>query len=555
MPRALLALLLLGVGGCAPHTLASADREAARIVDAGRSRVPDVRGSLVLQGVEERARDERARFAQAAGRRISLREALEAASVASRDLRLEREDVMLSALALSTVRHDHAVQPFAGGSGTLQDVDGVRTLAGAPAAGFTQLLERGGNVALALAQDFLFNVGGSPLRTAQSVLALDLLLPMSRGAGWVARERLTQAERDVVYALRSYAFFQQRLVLDVSSSYYRTLQAQDTWQNEEATYQSLLALEARQRAHGREGAGRIPEFQVEQARQDTLRADDRRQRARVDYEEALDELKLLLGLPVDASLEPDPGDLVRLREAGPLPATWDPARAPAEALARRLDLRNARDQVDDAERRVLVARNGMGAQVDLALGAGLDTRSNQPWNLREASRRLDLGLALDLPLDRVEERNAWRTAVLQGVRAVRSLEGLEDRVVGEVRTAFRRLAEADRSFAIQREGVRLAERRVESTRLLLEAGQAETRDVLDAQNDLVNAQNALTRALVDHAIARLGLDLAVGALAVEEAPPASVPVPAAPAPAPAGATRPAMPPVPEPDTPTAPPGK
>jgi outer membrane protein TolC len=558
-PASLLAAGLLLLGGCRPATLESADREVYATLDGGRSCVPEVAGSLTLDGTEARAQRARDQMGatRAVAERITLAQALRLAAQASRELREEREEVYLAALDLSSVRHEFSANPFLAGGGAIDAVDGGTSVRGNVDAGFTKVLERGGSVALTLASSFLENLTGNPLGVAQSILALDLVLPLARGSGIVARERLTQAERDTIYALRSYAFFQQGFTVEVATAYYRTLQTRDVWENEERSWQSLLSFEQRQRAHGREGAGRIPEFQVEQTRQDTLRADDRRQRARVAYENALDDLKLLLGLPVQAAIEPAEDDLALLTARGPLAAPYDEAEAQALAKDRRLDLRNARDQVEDARRRAEVARDGLGPQVDLALGAALTTPSTQPLDLREASRRLTLGLDVDLPIDRIPERNAWRASLVQAVRAWRGLEALEDGVVRDVRAALRRLAEAERSYAIQLEGVRLAERRVESTRLLLEAGQAQTRDVLDAQDDFVQAQNALTNALVDHAVARLALERAVGTLRVEpeggfrELPPLGAAAPASPPPPPPPAL-PAVPPVPEPALPAGP---
>ena len=62
-----------------------------------------------------------------------------------------------------------------------------------------------------------------------------------------------------------------------------------------------------------------------------------------------------------------------------------------------------------------------------------------------------------------------------------------------------------RSFAIQRVSVPLAERRAESAKLLQDAGRADTRDILEAEEDLLEAKNSLTGALVDYELARLAL--------------------------------------------------
>jgi hypothetical protein len=83
--------------------------------------------------------------------------------------------------------------------------------------------------------------------------------------------------------------------------------------------------------------------------------------------------------------------------------------------------------------------------------------------------------------------------------------------------------------------VRLAERRVESAKLNLQAGKATIRDVLDAENALVEARNALTAALVNHAISKLELDRDVGTLDASLLAHPEVPVST---PAPAGSTPP-----------------
>ncbi|MGB2823773.1 MAG: TolC family protein, partial [Phycisphaerae bacterium] len=58
--------------------------------------------------------------------------------------------------------------------------------------------------------------------------------------------------------------------------------------------------------------------------------------------------------------------------------------------------------------------------------------------------------------------------------------------------------------------------RVTSTDLFLEAGRAAIRDVLEAQEALVQAQNSLTAALVAYRIAELELQRDMGVLEVNE---------------------------------------
>ena len=56
---------------------------------------------------------------------------------------------------------------------------------------------------------------------------------------------------------------------------------------------------------------------------------------------------------------------------------------------------------------------------------------------------------------------------------------------------------------------------MESTTLLQQVGRASTWDFLDAQEDLLEAQDAVTDALIDHAVAKLGLARDMGVLKVD----------------------------------------
>ena len=60
----------------------------------------------------------------------------------------------------------------------------------------------------------------------------------------------------------------------------------------------------------------------------------------------------------------------------------------------------------------------------------------------------------------------------------------------------------------------VARRRVDSTDLFLQAGRAEIRDVLFAQESLVSAKNAVTAALVNYRVAELQLQRDLGLLRV-----------------------------------------
>jgi outer membrane protein TolC len=494
-------------------TQGAADREVYGRLAAERRRVPEVEGSLDLEAAERAAAPCRCRGEVV----LDLPTSLRIAMAASREYRTRREDAYLKALAWTQQRRNFETQPGAGLAAALSDGPDGGSASVTPRATLSKAFEAGGSFVLKLATDFLTAFAGDPLTAAQTVLTADLILPLARGSGTlVAREALTQAEREVLYALRDFARFQQEFSVDVAVAFYRTVESRDTLANEVQTLESLLRLQERTKSFGPEGAGRIPDFQVDQARQDVLRAEERRVRAEQALQASIDQLVLRLGLRVGTKATIAENALDTLRARGLEPPGLDLGPAVATALSRRVDLATLRDRLEDAHRHVAVAARAMGAEASLVLGGDLSTPARTPFDVRRISPTGRAGFDLDLPFERTAERNALRTARIDVDRARRAVEGGEDEITAAVRQDLRSLESAKRSYDIQVEGVRLATRRVESADLNLQAGNATTRDVLEAENARIEAKNALTRALIDYATTRLSFLRDVGLLRSED---------------------------------------
>jgi len=445
---------------------------------------------------------------------ISLTQAMAIAVANSRDYQRRKEDVYLAALDLSLARHRWSPRFSALLSGKWKRADKDESWAGDADFGVTQLLASGATFTLGLSTEFLHYMTGSPRAKSASALTASLVQPLWRGAGKrIAQESLTQAERDVIYEIRSFARYHRTFAVSIVSSYFRILRQRDAVRNEWSNFERLSL--ARERAEALAQAGRMPEFQVDQARQDELRAKDRWIRSEQTYKELLDQFKINLGLTTDADVDVDTADLERLTQAGIIHPELEVENAVRQALALRLDLVNADDRVADAERRVEVAADGLGGDIDLVLSSSAETEDDtKPTRFRFDRGTYSFGLDADLPLDRKAERNTYRKSLISLERARRASELLRDNIKQQVRQAWRSLQEAKESYEIQRNSLALAERRVESTSLLLQAGRASTRDLLESQSALLEAQNALTRVLVDHTIARLELWRDIGTLVV-----------------------------------------
>lgn len=378
-------------------------------------------------------------------------------------------------------------------------------------------------------------------------------MPLLRGAGeFVVTEPLTQAERDVVYALYEFERFKRVFAVDIASEYLLVLRQIDAVKNAEDNYRRLIS--STRRARRLADAGRLPEIQVDQSRQDELRARNQWVAARESYQRQLDAFKVTLGLPTDAEITLDPSELDAVRKtlrelladefnepvAGETPAAdapitltapgrgrpgryeLDQRKAIVTALAHRLDLRVTVGRVYDTQRTVAVAADQLRADLTLlGTGSAGARRTLNSAGLDDSILRPDEGiysvlLTLDLPFERSAERNVYRTSLIRFEQAVRDVQALEDGIKLDVRNGLSRLLEARESTLIQAEAIRVAERRVASTNLFLEAGRAEIRDVLEAQDALVNAQNLLTAALISYRINELAIQRDLGVLAVDD---------------------------------------
>jgi outer membrane protein TolC len=188
------------------------------------------------------------------------------------------------------------------------------------------------------------------------------------------------------------------------------------------------------------------------------------------------------------------------------------------ALATRLELATDRQRKEDAERRVLVAANGLKPRVDLVVNGALDSKPNSvnPADLDLERARGSAGLNFDLALDRKQPRNIYRSALIAVERATRQVQSREDQIKLQIYDDWRALDQAKRDYENSVLGVKLAERRVEDQNLRLELGRSEPLLKVDAENALIRSRNALTRAMVAHTLARLQFWRDMGILFIKE---------------------------------------
>ena len=129
-----------------------------------------------------------------------------------------------------------------------------------------------------------------------------------------------------------------------------------------------------------------------------------------------------------------------------------------QALEHRMDLMNARGRVMDARRNMEVAANRLEAILNVVGQGSLNTipGGSHPLDFRGASSTFQVGLQMTAPLDQVQVRNAYRSAVVNYQQARRAYMLLEDQVKYDVRTSWRQLLLNRQNFELTRKNLRQA---------------------------------------------------------------------------------------------------
>ena len=464
---------------------------------------------------------------------LDLPGALQVAAANSHRYQDHKDAIFRAALGLDLERDDYRVQWDAeAGIEAIADLlpgEDLLGVEGQVGMGARRRFRSGMSVAGAIGLDLVKLLSFDKTSAFGLIFDGSIGIPLLRGSSrFVLEEPLRQAERSVIYAIYRFERLRQEFAVDVAEQFLQVLLEADRSANAAANHRTLAA--ATRRAERLGEAGRLPDIQVDQARQDALRARERMLAATLTHARRLDEFKRLIGLPVDADIVLDDSFLTGLRQDASTITTaddhaaedMDPQEAVITALTTRLDLRISLGQVHDAARRVAIAADDLRADLTL-LGRGrmgahrsLAQAGLSDATLRPERGRYSLLLSFDPGFNRVAERNTYRRSWMAVEQAIRELQDHEDAVKQAVRQRLRQLIEARENIVIQTRALEVAERRAAGTQLFLEAGRAAMRDILEAQESLVSARNALTAALIRQRTSAWRLDSELGMLEVAD---------------------------------------
>ena len=449
---------------------------------------------------------------------LTLEKALETAFSHSREYQARKERLYLQALSLSLERHrfDPIFDGSIEGTATWDEELGEDFVDGRTRFSVQQLMKTGGLVTVGLTSNFFRYLTGDPDESASSFLVATVTQPLLNGRGRkIALENLTQAERNLLYEVREFTRFRKIFAVRVASNYYSVLSNKDTVRNNYLGVKSFnLSLE---REEAFEAEGERTPGEVGRLRQSKLSRESSWIGSINRYQESLDDYKILLGLSTDAKIILDDNELEAITKTGIIMPEMNLKEATDVALTTRLDLYTDVDLVQDAERKIIVASNGLLPKMDLLLTSNIPTKTgNRVSALDFSDRRFSAGIDLELPFDQKSKRNTYRRALIDLEVRRRSAALNIDLVKLDVRNSWRNLEQAKRDYEIGLKSIQLNEDRVEEVNLKAELGLGSILDQVDAQNDLTNAQTSVTNSLVRQKISMLEFWRDIGVLYIQE---------------------------------------
>lgn len=449
------------------------------------------------------------------GRLLTLSDAFQVSQVSAREYLDAEEEYVLASIRLLIERHrwgprffdDLSVgvdntPAFTGGNYT-SALNVINTLRA------TQRLPYGGEIearAITRATEQLREVVGvSYTQSTQVVLGANV--PLLRGAGLIAQEDLIQAERNVVYAARTFENFRRAFLVTIARDYFELVRQQEGIKNQQVRLVSVRQNERYVAAQVE--AGRRRAFERRNVEQNVLRSETDLVNARERFLLALDRFKLRLGLPVSDRVALEPVAI-----AFPEPDVT-PEQAVDIAMRYRLDLQNRRDQLRDAERVVANSRNQLLPDLNLRGDVSLNT----PRDVSVGGVGLEFdhtvynaSATLSLPLDREIERLNLRASIISLQRQSRELSRFEDDIALTVRSSVREVDRARFALELQNQSVRINELRLEELKLKIDETDPQQR--LDAENELLDSRNARDSADRDLRVAILNYLTSTGMMRI-----------------------------------------
>jgi outer membrane protein len=367
----------------------------------------------------------------------------------------------------------------------------------------SQLLPTG---ALVQASSNVLRYGSGPSELRDAGFSIGMSQPLLRGFGVVATAEREAAALATQTAERGAVDARRQLVVRIAQTYFSVVRQQRLdLETERAVARAEKLYEM---SNARASVGLATQLDVFRAGLLRSQAKAALLRERDALYVAREELNLLLGRPVDSPIVAD-GNFKRDIEELELP---EPAERTAGAL-KTMQVFEAHARLEDARRNASIAKWNQLPDINLDVSytrRGVGAPASAAYlGLFNGWR---VGLSTTYSFDAAGAASAAALAGIAVRAAERGVADAEQRALMDAQRASRGVARAIDTIAVQQDAVDLAKQQLDLATMRYEKGLADNLEIIDAENNVFQAQSALISAEIDHAIAILTLQRASGAL-------------------------------------------
>lgn len=259
-------------------------------------------------------------------------------------------------------------------------------------------------------------------------------------------------------------------------------------------------------ARVKEKIGLASPIDVYRAELSLNQAIDRLNITRESYQDALDNLKLLMAMPVETGLEVTAPMGYKLIELGS-------GKAIEIALNNRLEINQAEDNVSEVKRLSRVAKHNILPELNLELNYrryGEDENFNKSMNFDE--ERWGVGFAASGDVWRTAEKAQYQQSLLSVREVQRNLAQTLDEIQREVQMELRNLQKYAKSIEIQKKQIHDAEGKLELSKVKFSHAMADNFDLIESENELLEAQSRLLGAVTNYIVGTYRLKAILGTL-------------------------------------------
>ena len=324
-------------------------------------------------------------------------------------------------------------------------------------------------------------------------------------------------------------------ILDVENKYWNAVYRK---MNYELSKLSLeLAVDLFVKNEQEVELGTLPKIALLQTKSEVALRQSDLVKSENSYKESLDLLKIAMSLPITEELQVD-GKVTKKT-----PSKVNPNELVSIAIKNRPEVKQGSMMIENSSDLAEYYSNQLLPDFDIeaTLGyTGLSGEKNSSYSsailgqpkiatkydgkLRDSMNNLEsmdnrywsIGASLTIPLFNNEAKGEYEEAIARKTQRLIELDQLLDSIQFEARRSYRKVASSIKEVEASELNISLHMQMLDIEKELFELGMSKTRDVLQAQRDLIKAKTKHNRALTDYNVSVTALDYSLGTLIKEK---------------------------------------